>query len=168
MSIMGSARLRLWAFCQFVYETFTHPRGEDAADLARARRTLFRRCVVGGHLDDRCFVSMEPDFPELGQGRTLDDDHAVVTVARKHLERYAAMGRERSGVLRGYAQAQIAHLAACAQCRDFVCATVRRDVQEGRNIRSVIGDLSPDAKRRLVEEFVPEEVRRKARNRQLN
>src|SRR5688572_12232183 len=106
-------RLRFWAFCQFVYETVTHPRGEHAADLAKARRSLFRRCVTGGHLDDRCFVSMEPDFPELGRGRTLDDDHAVVTIARRHLERYLSMGRTRSGVLPGYLRAQRDHLASC-------------------------------------------------------
>lgn len=162
-------RLRVWAFCQYVYETVTHPRdSEDAADFVRARTTLLRRAVRGGHLDDRCFVSMEPDFPELGLGRTLEDDHAVVTVARKHLERYLSLGRKRSGVLPGYLRAQRDHLLACAACRDFVCAAVRKDVATGRLIRGMFDGMSAQAKRELAEEFVPESVRQKARNRLLN
>lgn len=162
-------RLRLWALCQFVYEMVTHPRGsEDSADFARARRTLLRRCVFGGHLDDRCFVSMEADFPELGRGRTLEDYHAVVTIARRHLERYLTLGRKKSGVLPGYLRAQRAHLPACAECRDFVCAAVRKDMATSREIRGMFDGMSAETKRELAEQFVPESVRQKARNSRLN
>lgn len=162
-------RLRFWALCQYVYETVTHPRdSEDAADFARARKALFRRSVLGGHLDDRCFVSMEADFPELGRGRTLEDDHAVVTVARRHLERYLSLGRKKSGVLPGYLRAQCAHLLSCADCKDFVCAAVRKDMATGREIRGMFDGLSAEARREMAEQFVPESMRQKARNNRLN
>lgn len=155
-------RLRYWAFRQFLYERKTQPKdSEDADDFVRARRELFRRCVVGGHLDDRCFVSMEADFPELGNPRILADDAAVLRVACRHLDRYRLMGRERSGVLEGYLRAQRDHLADCPRCRATVCAVVRKDVAETRRIRSLFDGLGPDAKRRIAEEFVPARVLRR-------
>ncbi len=154
--------LRYWAFLQFLYERKTQPKdSEDADDFVRARRTLLRRSVVGGHLDDRCFVSMEADFPELGDPRTLSDDDAVIRVACDHLDRYRGMGRERSGVLEGYALAQRAHLASCPRCRRAVCAAVRKDVAETRRIRGIFDGLGPEGKRRIAEEFVPARILRR-------
>lgn len=154
--------LRLWAFRQFMYELEHHPRdSEDASDFAKARRQLLTRSVLGGHLDDRCFVSMEPDFPELGDPAVLADDGEVVRIACAHLDRYLAIGEERSGVLAGYLRAQRGHLLSCARCRSFVCAAVRKDVGIGKRIRSVLGDLSDDDRRELAEEFVPAHVRRR-------
>ncbi|MEY4745272.1 MAG: hypothetical protein RL272_1217 [Candidatus Parcubacteria bacterium] len=155
-------RLRYWAFRQFLYERKTHPKdSEDAADFALARRVLLARSVLRGHLDDRCFVSMEADFPELGKPRILADDDAVIRIAGRHLERYRLMGRERSGVIEGYLLAQRAHLAACERCRRFVCAAVRKDVSEERQIRRLLDSLGPGARQELAEEFAPEIVRRR-------
>lgn len=155
-------RLRYWAFRQFLYEKKTHPKDSgDAADFARARRELFLRCVIGGHLDDRCFVSMEPDFPELGKPSVLADDEAVLRIARRHLDRYRLMGRERSGIIEGYLLAQRDHLASCDRCRRCVCASVRKDVAQERQIRRIFDGIGDDAKRRLAEEFVPTHIRRR-------
>lgn len=155
-------QLRFWAFRQFLYERKTHPKdSEDAADFDRARRDLFVRCAIRGHLDDRCFVSMEADFPELGKPRIMADDEAVIRVACRHLDRYRFMGLERSGVLEGYLRAQRDHLASCDRCRQYVCAAVRKDVAETRKIRSLFDGIGLDAKRRLAEEFVPAHVRRR-------
>jgi hypothetical protein len=104
---------------------------------------------------------MEPDFPELGEAAVLGDDDAVVRVACAHLDRYLAMGEERSGVLGGYLRAQRGHLLSCRRCRRFVCAAVRKDVDIGRQIRSVFGSLSDDDRRALAEESVPARVRRR-------
>mgnify|MGYP001580385926 CR=1 FL=1 len=149
-------RLRFWAHRQFMYELEHHSRvSEDAFDFTGARWRLLMRSVIRGHLDDRCFVSMEPDFPQLGDPDILRNDDAVVRVACSHLERYLDMGARRSGVLEGYLRAQRDHLQSCRRCRRFVCAVVRGDVATGRQISAIFDGLSPAAKREIAEEFIP-------------
>jgi hypothetical protein len=154
--------LRYWAFRQFLRDRRMDPRGtEEAADFARSRREFFVRSVVKGHLVDRCFVGMVPDFPELASPSIISDDDAVLAVAVAHLEHNLRLGETRSGYYAGYIEAQKRHLASCPRCRAFVIAAVRDDVDTSTKIRNLFGSLDPEAKRRIVEDFVPARHRRR-------
>ncbi|HTK05443.1 MAG TPA: hypothetical protein VL500_07695 [Candidatus Eisenbacteria bacterium] len=154
--------LRYWAFRQFLRDRRNDPRGgEDGADFARSRREFFFRSVIRGHLVDRCFVGMGPDFPQLALEAVINDDAAVLAVAVAHLEHNLEIGEVRSGYLAGYIEAQRRHLASCPRCRASVIGFVREDVATSSKIRNLFGSLGPDAKRRIVEEFVPARIRRR-------
>src|SRR5688572_33346059 len=98
------------------------PEGRPARRRGRGRfrpfrREFFFRSVVRGHLTDRCFVGMVPDFPELGSPAIINDDEAVLAVAIAHLEHTLRLGEVRSGYLPGNSRARGAHLPSGPRCR---------------------------------------------------
>lgn len=155
-------RYRYWAFKQYLKDRKENPSDSgDAKDFARYRRRFFFAAVILGRVTDRCYAAIDSDFPELRKQSVLDDDAAVLRIADEHLAKYVAMGEDRSGFVAGFLEAQRRHLAGCSRCKAAIVACIRSDIDTARKVRYLFDDLGPDAKRRLVEEFVPPHMRRR-------
>lgn len=162
-------KLRYWSFLQLLVDRAEQPKdSEDAGDFARSRREFFVDAVLMGRVTERCFAVIDDQFPEIRSAEVLADDEAVLRIADAQLARYASMGEERSGYRVGFLLAQREHLRGCARCRKRVAAAVREDVRTAVSINRMFRDLGPDARRRVVEDFVPERLRRRRGDQTLN
>lgn len=144
MKAFHRLRLRFWGLCQFLYD-FTLRRADE--DHRKSRKELWEVTVKAGHCNKLCFLSLHDLFPVLRNAKALSDDRLVLGFARANLKRYADMGREQSGILRGYLNAQRVHLDACDECQKAICEMVREDIQLFRRVRSILdaaGMFPPD------------------------
>lgn len=133
--LASQLRLRLWAFCQFVYDLFTLP---TLGDRRISFIEEFVRTCLRGRVNQLRFVSLEDDFPELKGRRIFATDH-LQRVAFANLDRLKKMGRRQSGVLRHYLDAQADHLRICDRCLNRVVNVIIDDQQLSHGIGRLFG-----------------------------
>ena len=122
--------MRHWALKQYQYDK--RQPALSAAELSDLASLELRHSARSGHCNLRAFFSLEGDFPELADRPETLPDIRLLEIAFRSLSRYRALGAKAGGLLPGYASVQIAHLRACAACRDRVCAHLRKSGVEYR------------------------------------
>ncbi len=133
--LASQLRLRLWAFCQFIYDLFTQPTLGDRR--ISFKEEFFRTCLLG-RVNQLRFVGLEDDFPELKGRRVFAISH-LQRVVFANLERLKQMGRRRSGVLVHYLDAQVRHLQLCDRCLDRVLGYIVDDQRLSHDIGRMFG-----------------------------
>lgn len=144
MKAFHRLRLRFWGLCQFLYDYVLR---RDVEDHRTIRREIWDVTVKNGHCNKLCFLCLYDHFPVLRGAKALGNDRLVLGFARANLKQYADMGRQASGLLGGYLNAQRVHLDACAECQKAVCEIVREDIRLYRQVRSILdlaGMTPPD------------------------
>ncbi|MEK9151978.1 MAG: hypothetical protein AAB692_01280 [Patescibacteria group bacterium] len=134
MGVSSDFRLRFWALLQFCRDVAVL---RDLSDIGHCFRDELLATLPAGHLNKVHFVCLQDEFPDLTTG-TPFSRLSPVNIGINGLKSLIRGDVKKTGVLHGYAAAELRHLLACEPCQKSVDDWIREDYGDHRYMRRIM------------------------------